>query len=134
MAAWQLALTFTGLSVAAAAVADARVDYMLHCQGCHLPELEGSPGIVPGLRGDVGRIAGVPGGREYLVRVPGASQSPLSDAALAGVLNWIMENYNADTRPPDFMPFTTDEVARWRGNALRNPEATREEIFAPGRY
>ena len=114
----------------AAALADPRIDYMLHCEGCHLPEAVGWPGLVPSLRGDYGRIAGVPGGRDYLMRVPGAADAPMTSAALAAVLNWLMDTYNADTRPTGFQPFTAAEVEAVRRKPLDNPQARRAEIFA----
>ena len=113
------------------AATDPRLDYLLHCEGCHLPQAEGWPGRVPSLRGDVGRIAGVPGGRQYLLRVPGAADAPLRSDALAAVLNWLMDTYNAETRPANFRPFTADEVAQARRKPLDNPQARRTEIFAP---
>jgi hypothetical protein len=119
------------LGAAAPAMADPRLDYMLHCEGCHLPEAEGWPGLVPSLRGDYGRIAGVPGGRDYLMRVPGAADAPMSSSALAAVLNWLMDAYNADTRPAGFQPFTAEEVEGVRRKPLDNPQARRAEIFAP---
>ena len=125
-----MALAWCLAGVALPAAADPRIDYMLHCQGCHLPEGAGWPGRVPPLRGDFGRIAGVAGGRDYLMRVPGVADAPISSAALAGVLNWVMDNYNADTRPKDFVPFSVDEVAVARRNALMFPQARRMEIFA----
>lgn len=113
------------------AAADPRIDYMLHCEGCHLPQAEGWPGRVPSLRGNFGRIAAVPGGRDYLMRVPGAADAPLPSDALAAVLNFVMDTFNADTRPAGFKPFTTDEVAAARRTPLENPQARRTEIYAP---
>ncbi len=118
-------------TLAAPAAADPRLDYMLHCEGCHLPEAVGWPGLVPSLRGDYGRIAGVSGGRDYLMRVPGAADAPIPSSSLAAVLNWLMDTYNADTRPADFRPFTAEEVERVRRKPLDNPQARRAEIFAP---
>ena len=120
-----------GLAATSPAMADPRLDYMLHCEGCHLPEAVGWPGLVPSLRGDYGRIAAVRGGRDYLMRVPGAADAPMPSASLAAVLNWLMDTYNADTRPADFRPFTAEEVDGVRRKPLENPQARRAEIFAP---
>lgn len=103
-----------------------RVDYMLQCQGCHGAEGRGAPGTVPSLEG-VGRFLGVPGGREYLVRVPGSSQSSLDDAELAEVLNWMVREF--DSR--DFVPFTAEEVARVRRPPLDDVEAVRRRLLQP---
>ena len=118
------------IGTTATASADPRLDYTLHCEGCHLPEAVGWPGHVPSLRGDYGRIAGVPGGRDYLMRVPGAADAPMPSSALAAVLNWLMDTYNADTRPAGFEPFTAAEVEAVRRKPLDNPQARRAEIFA----
>ena len=72
----------------------AKIDYMLECQGCHLPDGSGSSqGSVPSLLDSVGRFVTVPAGRSFLVRVPGSAQSPLDDARLAAVLNWMIRNF-----------------------------------------
>ena len=98
-----------------------RNDYMLQCQGCHLADGGGSYaagtdeiGGVPSLRGFVGRFLAVPGGREYLIRVPGGAQSPLSDAELAAVLNWMIREFDPEAVSQDFIPFGAQEVARHR--------------------
>ena len=80
---------------AAAHAESAAVNYMLHCQGCHLADGSGKPGAVPALGEAVPRLASLPAGRVYLMRVPGASQSSLSDAELAAVLNYIVQRYGA---------------------------------------
>jgi mono/diheme cytochrome c family protein len=109
---------------ASAAHAEApRIDYMLQCQGCHGAAGRGAPGTVPSLAG-VGRFLAVPGGREYLVRVPGSSQSALDDAELAEVLNWMIREFD----PRDFAPYTAEEVARVRRPPLDDVEAVRREL------
>jgi mono/diheme cytochrome c family protein len=115
-----------GLALAAsAASAEApRVDYMLQCQGCHGADGRGAPGTVPSLEG-VGRFLAAPGGREYLVRVPGSSQSALDDAALAAVLNWMIREFD----PRDFVPYTAEEVSRVRRPPLDDVDAVRRELL-----
>jgi mono/diheme cytochrome c family protein len=103
---------------------------MLHCQGCHRPDGAGAPGAVPRLQGFVGEFLTVPGGREYLVRVPGSSQSPLDDAALAAVLNWMVRSFGPAEVAADFTPFTADEVARTRRPPLQRVRAVREALVA----
>ena len=61
----------------------ARINYMLNCQGCHTPDGSGAPGKVPSLKNFMGNFVQVEGGREFLIQVPGAAQSTLSDAELA---------------------------------------------------
>ena len=50
----------------------------------------------------MGTFLTVPGGREYLVRVPGSAQSPLSDAELARVLNWMIRAFGPPAIAADF--------------------------------
>jgi hypothetical protein len=103
---------------------------MLQCQGCHLPDGGGTPGAVPALRGSLGAFLGVPGGREFLVRVPGSSQSPLSNARLAAVLNWMLREFDPEAVGVDFVPFTGEEVARLRRPPLTDVEGTRRGLVA----
>ncbi|MEJ2013829.1 MAG: cytochrome c [Anaerolineales bacterium] len=84
----------TLLLLAAQVLADERSDYLLHCAGCHRPDGTGLPPDVPSLVGPLGRIASSPAGRDYLARVPGAAQAPLTDAELAAVLNWVLAEFN----------------------------------------
>jgi mono/diheme cytochrome c family protein len=120
-----LAAAFSG-----AAAADPHVDYMLQCQGCHLPDGGGTPGAVPPLEGVVGSFLAVPGGREFLVRVPGSSQSSLSDARLAAVLNWILESFDPEALGDDFVPFTAEEVARVRRPPLLDVQSVRRGLVS----
>jgi hypothetical protein len=110
--------------------ADPHVDYMLQCQGCHLADGSGAPGTVPHLNGFVGRFLSVPGGREYLIRVPGASQSPLDDARLAAVLNWMLREFDPGALPADFVPFDAREVARVRRPPLSDVEGVRARLLS----
>ena len=105
--------------------ADSRFDYLLHCGGCHLEDGSGDPPEVPNLRVDIDWLAATPDGRSYLTRVPGASQTPLSDARLAGVLNWILETYYPGQ---DFAAFTAAEVASTRRIPLYDPLRAREDL------
>ena len=105
------------------------VAYALHCGGCHLPDGSGNPPEVPDLRNELGKIVMLPGGRDYVVRVPGASQAPVSDQQLANIVNWILENYNAETLPANFKPLTAEEVGRSRKNVLSDPLRHRNDLW-----
>ena len=88
----------------------ARADYVLQCAGCHRVDGRGSTRHgIPDFRDSVGHFTRLPAGREYLIRVPGASQ--LSDADLAAVLNWVLASFSAAQLPADFQPYTQAEVA-----------------------
>src|SRR5262245_14933277 len=104
------------------------LDYTLNCEGCHRADGTGTPGSVPALRGSVARVLAAPGGREYLSRVPGVAQAPLDDAALAAVLNWMLDRFDRAHVPAGFTPYTADEVGRLRKQPLLNVEAERNSL------
>lgn len=111
------------------AFGDTRADYLLHCSGCHLPDGRSVPPDVPTLQDEIGRIVSLPEGRDYIVRVPGAAQTPLSDKALADVLNWVLAEFNANTLPDDFKPLTEQEVRDARSNVLADPLRMRAAMW-----
>lgn len=96
-------------------------NYMLDCQGCHMPDGSGYPGRVPALRGNVARYLSVPEGRSYIVQVPGSAQSMLSNQDLTDVLNWIVRTMDPEHLPANFVPYQVDEVAALRKNPLSAP-------------
>ena len=110
--------------------ARAQSNYMLNCQGCHLADGSGLPGIVPSMRGIVGSFLTVPGGREFLVQVPGSANAPISDAELAELLNWILTTMSADNLSPDFQYYTGEEVAQLRQHTLMDVASVRAGIVA----
>jgi mono/diheme cytochrome c family protein len=93
--------------------------WTLNCQGCHRPDGTGSAGTAPSLAGTVARFLSVPGGREYLGRVPGVATSPLSNADLSEVLNWMLWRFDKEHLPANFQPFTAGEIGQLRGAPLR---------------
>ena len=117
---------------AAAAVADsaeinadrARINYMLNCQGCHLPD-GGGVGDIPQMKNFVGNFLKVPGGRAFLVQVPGSANAALDDAALAELLNWMLLEISAAQLPKDFQPYTAAEVGQYRAAPLSDVNAVR---------
>lgn len=109
--------------------AEARTDYLLHCSGCHLPDGSGMPPEVPSLRTGIGKLVSMPASRDYIARVPGASQVPISDAQLTAVLNWVLTTFNADSLPANLSPLTVDEVGRSRRNVLADPEKYRQQFW-----
>jgi hypothetical protein len=115
--------------VASNAWADPRADYLLHCGGCHLPDGRGAPPEVPTLIAALGPIVASQEGRDYIVRVPGASQTPLTDAKLAAVMNWVLVNFNADTLGPNFTPLTGNEVGKARRRVLADPIRLRRTLW-----
>lgn len=112
--------------------AAARIDYLLHCSGCHRPDGAGAPPEVPSLRGPIGLIVGTPEGRDYVARVPEAAQAPLEDDELARVLNWILREFSPHTLPDGFRPLDAEEVGAARGRVLADP--LRERARLAGTY
>lgn len=109
----------------------ARVDYMLKCQGCHQPEGLGNPVNTPPLKDEVARFLHVPGGREFLARVPGVASVDLDDARLAQLLNWTLQRFDRGHLPADFEPYSAGEIAQLRRQPLRlEREATRASLLA----
>jgi len=123
-----LAAALAGLPAAASA-GSPRVLYMLHCQGCHLADGTGKPGEVPSLAGALGRYLSVPGGRAYLVQVPGSAHSPLSDAELAAVLNWMVATFGPPEAAARLVPYHAEEVARYRASPLVDVSAARAGLL-----
>jgi hypothetical protein len=66
------------------------------------------------------------GGRQYLSRVPGAAQAPLTDARLAALLNWLVERFAG---APPVPVYSAAEVGELRSAPLRDPRHTRACIL-----
>ncbi len=109
--------------------ADPKVDYLLHCSGCHLPDGSSHAPLVPTLHDVIGRMVAKPAGRAYIVRVPGVSQAPINDEKLTEVINWMLTEFNSETLPKNFKPFTVREVSRARSRILADPLRYRAELF-----
>ncbi len=112
--------------VSIAAQASPAQDYILNCMGCHGTQAEGVPGKVPPLANTLSRFMRTAAGRNYILRVPGAANSALSDAQLAAVLNWIAVTY--DSPATNLTPFTSEEVSRVRRRPLVAVLATRSVV------
>ena len=120
----------SGLGLCERAVAfEPSVNYMLQCMGCHTPDGSGAAGRVPSIRSTLLPFSALAAGRQFLVQVPGASQSTLSDAELAELLNWIIENLSNEPRGPVLRRFTAAEVASYRRKPLVDVRATREHLL-----
>ncbi len=106
------------------------VNYMLHCQGCHLPNAEGFEGKVPPIKDFAGFFLHTQDGREFLIRVPGVAHAALGDEELAELMNWLLQSYSAGQLPAGFAPFTAAEVRALRANPEPDPEAARRRVLA----
>lgn len=115
----------------AAATDFAHQNYLLHCAGCHLPDGTGSaPNDVPTLHRIPGEFIKVPSGREFLAQVPGIVYSPLSDAEVAEILNYVLSRYNSEVLPAGFEPYTAQEVAGYRAVKPASIMKVRERVIA----
>jgi len=112
------------------AAADARQDYMLNCMGCHLLDGSGAPPAIPRLQGQVGYFLTIPRGRAYLAQVPGAANSLLTDARLADVLNWIVEQFAGSSAPADWQRYDATEVSTYRAARPADIDLLRHELTA----
>ena len=129
MRAWAFLMLAFGAAAALAGNAEinpdrARINYMLNCQGCHLPD-GGGVGDIPQMNNFVGNFLKVPGGRAFLVQVPGSANAALDDAALAELLNWMLLEISAEQLPEDFQPYTAAEVGQYRAAPLSDVNAVR---------
>lgn len=131
----RLALWIAWLSASGGALAyEPQTNYALQCMGCHTPDGTGLQGHVPSIRETLLPFANMADGRRFLVQVPGSAQSSLSDAELATLLNWMIQNLSAGKPPKPFTPFTTEEVRRYRTEALTQVRETRERLLSAGKH
>lgn len=105
----------------------AKMNWMLHCQGCHLPDATGSANGAPPMANVVARFLEVDGGREYLTRVPGVANAGLDDAQLAELLNWTLATFDRQHLPSGFSPFSAEEMATGRAHPLVSDAAVMRE-------
>jgi len=133
-AAWGSAGTTPAMPAAIAGVPDpaqARIDYMLKCQGCHRPDGTGDMASTPPLKDMVARFLQVKGGREFVGRVPGVAMTDLGDRRLAQLLNWTLHRFDARHVPAGFQPYTEAEIGALRRDPLRLDRApTRARLIA----
>ena len=125
--AFPLAAPLLAYLLAPPAGASPAQDYMLYCMGCHGPEARGVPGKIPPLAGALSRYMRTPEGRNYVLRVPGAANSALSDAQLAAVLNWLATTYGVSGEAVP-AAFTVEEVTQVRHQPLASVLATRTAV------
>ena len=110
----------------------ANFDWILQCQGCHGLNGEGmAHRDVPVLTNEVSKFLFVEGGREFLVRVPGVSGSPLPDDRLADVLNWMLVSFDPNHLNEEWHTYSAEEVKTLRRRPLRTQiQSQRKMIMA----
>ncbi len=105
------------------------MNYLHYCAGCHLPDGSGKPDKgIPNMRGVLGEFLRVEGGREFIVKVPGVSHTPLADSDVAALMNWLLDSIARPSTPPNTPPYTAAEVTRLRSVRMVDIPATRKEI------
>jgi len=108
----------------------ARLDYILHCSGCHDMDGSGHPAKgIPSFQNQVGYFAAVPEGRAMLMQVPGLLSSGLSDERSAAVTTWIVRQFSGPSLPADFKPYTTAEARHYRETRPVDITATRNRLY-----
>lgn len=115
-----VALVLGGFSVAHATgnkpySNQARIDFLLHCSGCHAQDGRGleHKGI-PALKDQVGYFLRTADGRAYLMQIPGLLSAGMPDARAAEVTNYILSRFAGGSMPDNFMPYTAEEAKRYR--------------------
>ena len=101
--------------------------YAENCQGCH-----GEKGVsvteIPSLAGRIGYFARSPEGRRYLVQVPNVALNPSSDEDIAQMMNWLLVTMSYAQLPPDFEPYSTEEISRLRKTRIDAPAERRRIV------
>ncbi|WP_353227880.1 cytochrome C [Novosphingobium sp.] len=109
--------------------AQARLDYIENCGGCHGVNGDTVPAHLPELEGRVGWFMCTPQARAYLLRLPNVAHSRIRDnGELADLMNYVVFVLGEGSVPKGTAPFTADEVARERLHALTNTNLTAERL------
>ena len=122
-----VALSWAGVNAASAY--QPLVNYQLRCMGCHLADGSGQPGRVPSIRRSLVLFSASPEGRDYIIRVPGVAQSPLSDEDTAALLNWMARNLSDLKVPQSFVDYSEAEIRSLRGRPLVRVSAIRARLL-----
>ncbi len=105
------------------------MNFLHYCAGCHLPDGSGKPSKgIPNMQGVLGQFLRVEGGREFIIKVPGVSHTPLGDSDVAALMNWLLNGIAQPSTPPNTPPYTAGEVTRLRSERMVDIPATRKEI------
>jgi hypothetical protein len=105
------------------------VNFQLHCMGCHLADGSGQSGRVPSIRRSLVLFSRSSEGREYVIRVPGVAQSPLSDEDIAALLTWMARNLSDLKLPADFTDYSPAEIHRSRNRPFAKLKAVRARLM-----
>jgi mono/diheme cytochrome c family protein len=107
-----------------------QVNFQLQCMGCHHADGAGEEGRVPSVRRTLVPFSGTPEGRDFVMRVPGVAQAPLSDAEIAALLNWMARNLSDVPLPAGFVDYTAAEVGLARHRPLAAVREARNRLLS----
>lgn len=124
-----LALIALSFTCAAAWSYQPAVNYQLHCMGCHLADGSGEPKRIPSLRRSLVLFSAFVEGRNYVIRVPGVAQSPLSDEETAALLNWMADNLSDLKMPAGVAAYSAAEIHGLRNRPLAAVRAIRARLW-----
>jgi hypothetical protein len=116
-------------AVNAAGSYGAAVNYQLQCMGCHRADGSGEAGRVPSVRRSLALLSTIPEGRDFVIRVPGVAQSPLSNEETAALLNWMLKNLSDLQVPAGVADYSAAEVQRSRGAPLAEVKTLRARLL-----
>jgi mono/diheme cytochrome c family protein len=103
--------------------------FVQHCAGCHQLDGSGAPAHgVPSMLGLIGHFQRTEAGRAFLVQAPGARNASISDAELAALTNWEIAAFAQASMPARFIPYSGEEVHRWRSDPPLDVAAARAAI------
>ena len=123
------AIAFSWAAAGAAWGYEPAVNYQLHCMGCHLADGSGQPGRVPSVRRTLVLFSQSPEGRDYVARVPGVAQSPLSNEDTAALLNWMARNLSDLKLPPGVADYSAAEIQGLRARPLVTVKPIRARLL-----
>ena len=103
--------------------------YQIHCEGCHKADGSGLEGFIPSFVDQLSSYLHLPEGRNFIIQVPGVSQSSLSDGEVADLMNWMVVAYDPSGVPDSFTPYTVREVAALRSKPLSNATGIRAAVL-----
>ena len=81
------------------------------------------------MHGTLAMLSRTPEGRYYVLRVPGVTQSTLSDEDLAEVLNWSIRTFSDAAPSKSVPPFSPQEISVARKQPLLDVAASREHAL-----
>ncbi len=105
------------------------VNFQVHCMGCHLADGSGESGRVPSIRRSLVLFSATEQGREYVIRVPGVAQSPLSNGDTAALLNWMARNLSDVSLPAGFTDYSAAEIGKSREHPLAKVSVVRARLM-----